>query len=165
MYLNTYRIYNYEQFNDVSISGCELNFHYHPHFIHNLHLEQSYAFISTLNKDTDIFLARTPSNKIKTRLQLSLDTYNLPFGLNSLSVYHLYSFAQQNVVLYESSTSAYGVWNIELFFNLVKKLSFNFGVNNVFNKEYVPHLSRIKEVAQGVPDPGRSINLSLKYDF
>ena len=35
----------------------------------------------------------------------------------------------------------------------------------IFNKEYIPHLSRIKEVAGGVPEPGRSFNLSLKYDF
>ena len=112
-----------------------------------------------------MFLGRTPSNKIKTILSLDSSTYNLPFGLSNFKLYSLYSFSQQNVVLYESSTSAYSVLNMELFFKPIKKLSFNFGINNVFNKEYVPHLSRVKEIAGGVPNPGRSFNISLKYDF
>ena len=39
---NTYRIYNYVQYDEVTMSGIELNLHYHPHVLHNLHIEQSY---------------------------------------------------------------------------------------------------------------------------
>jgi len=52
-----------------------------------------------------------------------------------------------------------------LLLNPVSDLSVLLGVKNIFNKEYIPHLSRIKEVAGGVPEPGRSFNISLKYDF
>ena len=41
---NTYRIYDYEQFNEVVLYGIEANIHFHPHFLHNLHFEQSYSF-------------------------------------------------------------------------------------------------------------------------
>ena len=41
----------------------------------------------------------------------------------------------------------------------------NFSVNNIFNTEYVSHLSRIKDIAGGVPNPGRSFNMSLKLNF
>ena len=165
LYNNTYRIYRYTQFNQVKMSGFEFNLHYHPHFLHNLHFEQSYAFIRALNQDNDTFLALTPSNQIKTRLNLDLTSYRIPIGLKSFNIYHIYSFSQENVAQYELATNAYNILNIELCFNPFKNFNFNVSVNNLLNQEYVPHLSRIKDVAQGVPNPGRSFNLSLKYDF
>tara|TARA_B100002052_G_scaffold281385_1_gene290387 strand:- start:293 stop:2509 length:2217 start_codon:yes stop_codon:yes gene_type:complete len=164
-YLDRYRIYNYVQYDEVNISGVELNLHYHPHFLHNLHIEQSYSFINTLNKDNDSNLFFTPANKIKSKLNLDLDTYNLPLGLKKVSFYHLYAFAQNNIVSFESASDSYSVLSAELLLNPIINLSLVVGVRNIFNKEYIPHLSRIKEVAGGVPEPGRSFNVSVKYDF
>ncbi|MAZ58739.1 MAG: hypothetical protein CMP56_04990 [Flavobacteriales bacterium] len=164
-YLDRYRIYNYVQYDEVHISGVELNVHYHPHFLHNLHIEQSYSFINTLNKANDSNLFFTPANKIKSKLNFDLDIYNLPFGLKKVSLYHLYAFAQNNIVSFESASDSYSILNAELLFNPLINLSLVVGVKNIFNKEYIPHLSRIKEVAGGVPEPGRSFHVSLKYDF
>ena len=147
------------------MSGFELNLHYHPHFLHNLHIEQSYSFINTVNRDNDSYLFFTPANKIKTKLNLDFDIYDLQFGLKNLTLYHLYAFEQNNIVSYESSSDSYSILNGELLFNPFSNLSVVIGIKNMFNKEYIPHLSRIKEVAGGVPEPGRSFNLSLKYDF
>ena len=165
LYNNTYRIYNYTQFDNVQVSGVEMNLHYHPHFIHNLHIEQSYSYINTLNKDNDTFLVMTPSNKIKTKFNLDLNSYNIPFRFKSFNIYHIYSFTQDNVAQYESVTNSYNILNMELYFNPLKNLSCNFSINNLLNEDYVPHLSRIKEVAQGVPNPGRSYSINLKYEF
>ena len=164
-YLDRYRIYNYVQYDEVNMSGFELNLHYHPHFLHNLHIEQSYSFINTVNRDNDSYLFFTPANKIKTKLNLDFDIYNLPFGLKHLTLYHLYAFEQNNIVSYESSSDSYSILNGELLFNPFSNLSVVVGIKNMFNTEYIPHLSRIKEVAGGVPEPGRSFNLSVKYDF
>ncbi|MBF24906.1 MAG: hypothetical protein CMP49_00075 [Flavobacteriales bacterium] len=164
-YINTYRIYNYIQYDNVQLSGLEINFHYHPHLLHNLHFEQYYSFINAVNIDDDVFLAFTPSNKIKTKLYLDLENYSIPLSLNNISIYHLYSFSQDNVALYEPFSSAYNIVNVELMFNPFNKTSLLIGVNNLFNEEYVPHLSRIRDVAGGVPQPGRSFNISLKYEF
>ena len=90
---------------------------------------------------------------------------DLIFLPTSLSMYHLYVFEQDKVVEYELPTSSYSVLNIELLFTPLNNMKFVCGVNNVLNEEYVPHLSRVKEVGQGIPNPGRSFNLSLKYDF
>jgi len=165
LHQSIYRIYEYEQYNKIEMSGCEMNLHYHPHFLHNLHVEQSYSFVHAINRDNDAYLPLTPANKIKTRINLDLTDYNLLFRLRQISVYHLYSFSQENVALYESSTNSYNVINMELLLNPAEDLSCNLSVNNLLNEEYVPHLSRIKEVSGGVPHPGRSFRISLKYDF
>ena len=49
------------------MKGVELNLHYHPHQLHNLHLEQSYSFLQTNNKDDDYDLAMVSKNSIKTK--------------------------------------------------------------------------------------------------
>jgi len=165
LYQNVYRIYNYIQFKEVHISGYELGFHYHPHFLHNFHIEQSYSFVTAENKDNDSFLSLVPSNKIKTRLNLDLTDYNFPFGFQNVKIHHVYSLSQDNVALYEPSSMSYHVLNMELFLIPCNKISVVMGVNNILNEEYVPHLSRIRDVAGGVPNPGRSFNLSLKYEF
>ena len=82
-----------------------------------------------------------------------------------ISLYHLYVFNQENVAQFELPSESYNVINLEFVFNPFRNSTFVCGVNNLLNEEYVPHLSRIKEVGSGVPNPGRSINLSLKYDF
>ena len=46
-----------------------------------------------------------------------------------------------------------------------QKINCSIGINNLLNKEYTPHISRIRGVAGGIPDPGRSFNINLKYEF
>lgn len=161
---NTYRIYNYDQFNDVILYGFEANIHYHPHILHNLHFEQSYSFLKSRNLDKNSFLALTPANKIKSTINFNLKEYNI-LKLHSLSLYHLYVFNQEDVAQYETKSNSYHLMNFELIFNPFKNTTLVAGIKNILNEEYVPHLSRIKEVGSGVPEPGRSFNLSVKYDF
>ena len=165
LYDNTYKIFDYTQFNKVNLSGFEMNLHFHPHSIHSLHFEQSYSFIKTKNYDNNKVLALTPSNKIKTGVKFELEEYNLGLKFKTVSLYHLYSFAQEEIVENETATDAYNVLNIALSFKLFDQLNVILGVNNLLNEEYVPHLSRVKEVAGGIPNPGRSFNINLKYEF
>ncbi len=165
LFENRYVIYNYNQISNVEISGFEMGLHYHPHFLHNIHIEQSYSFINALNKDNDSFVSMTPSNKIKTTFNLDLSSYKIPSGLKSIKIYHMHSFAQDNVSIDETPSDSYSLFNIDLSFNPLNNLMCNVGVNNIFNEKYVPHLSRIKDIAGGIPHPGRSFNVSVKFDF
>ena len=165
LFNNTYRIYNYIQYSKVTLSGFEMNMHYHPHSFHNIHLEQSYSFISTNNYDDNSVLSQTPSNKIKTGVKLNLEKYNYYIKLNTFSLYHLYSFLQDQVVENETITNAYSVINLALSFKYFNKLNIELGIQNLLNEEYVPHLSRVKEVGGGIPNPGRSFNINLKYEL
>ena len=40
-----FKVYEYLQYNSVQLRGLEMNLHYHPHVLHDLHLEQSYSFL------------------------------------------------------------------------------------------------------------------------
>ena len=161
------RVFEYTQFEKVTISGMEINLHYHPHFMHNLHLEQSYSIVETKNHDTNKYLALTPSNKIKTKVRIDFKQKNLKF-LKNISLYHIYSFEQNNVSQFELPTDSYNVVNVDVSCMLLKKIDLLIGISNLFNEEYVPHLSRIKDVPGvpgGIPNPGRSFNINLKYTF
>ena len=98
---NTYRIYNYVQYEEVTMSGIELNLHYHPHILHNLHIEQSYNFISTNAKTPigDYGIAMTPSDKIKTKFILSSFENDMlsKLKIEDIMLKHTFSFKQDNI--------------------------------------------------------------------
>ena len=62
--IDNYPVYEFQQIESATLQGVELNLHYHPHFLHQLHFEQAYTFIkATDNNNTG--LALIPSNKIE----------------------------------------------------------------------------------------------------
>lgn len=166
-YNGRYKVYNYVQFKEVEISGVETNIHYHPHQLHNLHFEQGYTFLQAKNKSADYNLALVPANNIKTKVLLDLEQYQniSKYKFNSISIYHHYTFDQKNFAEYEELTQGYNVINLKLGFKLSKKLNAVIGMDNLLNEEYSPHTSRIRNVAGGIPNPGRSFNINIKYDF
>ena len=166
-FINSYRVYNYKQYNNVEIKGFEMNLHYHPHQLHNLHIEQSYTFLQTKNKDDQYGLALVPANSIKTKILFDLNDYEklVKYKFDYISLYHLYKFSQEDFAEYEELTESYNLINFQLGLKLSNKLLCTVGINNLLNKEYSPHTSRIRGVAGGVPNPGRSFNINLKYEF
>lgn len=166
-FISSYRVYNYIQYNNVEIKGFEMNLHYHPHQLHNLHIEQSYTFLQTKNKDDQYGLALVPANSIKTKILFDLNDYEklVKYKFDYISLYHLYRFSQEDFAEYEELTESYNLINFQLGLKLSNKLLCTVGINNLLNKEYSPHTSRIRGVAGGVPNPGRSFNINLKYEF
>ena len=81
-YNGRYKVYNYVQFKEVEISGVEMNIHYHPHQLHNLHFEQGYTFLQAKNKSADYNLALVPANNIKTKILLDLEQYKIYQNIN-----------------------------------------------------------------------------------
>ena len=167
LFENTYKIYDYVQLSNVQLSGVEMNIHYHPHRFHNLHFEQSYTFLNTNNSDNNFGLALTPANNVKTKLIAYFEKGDkmMKYKINSISVDHLYSLQQNNHAQYESPTNSYSVINVQLYFKFNNKFKMVFGLNNILNTEYSPHTSRLRLVAGGVPNPGRSFNVNLNYEF
>jgi iron complex outermembrane receptor protein len=164
---SSYRVYNYLQYKKVEIKGFEMNLHYHPHQLHNLHFEQSYSFLQTNNKDDEYGLALVPANSIKTKILFDFNEYDklVKYKFDYLSLYHIYRFSQENFAEYEELTNSYNVINLQLGLKLNDKLKSTLGIYNLLNTEYSPHTSRIRGVAGGVPNPGRSFNINLKYEF
>ena len=164
---NNYRVYNYMQYESVTMTGVEMNLHYHPHQLHNLHLEQSYSFLQTTNKDDQYGLAMVPANSIKTKILFDFTEYEniTKYKFSYISLFHTYKFKQENFAQYEELTESYNILNFSLGLKLNKKLDCRLGINNLLNEEYSPHTSRIRGVAGGVPDPGRFYTIDLRYDF
>ena len=155
------------QYESVTMKGVELNLHYHPHQLHNLHLEQSYSFLQTNNKDDDFGLALVPANSIKNKILFNFSEYVKisKYKLDYFSVNHTYKFKQENFAQYEELTESYNVFNLSLGFQLNQNLKCRLAINNLLNEEYSPHTSRIRGVAGGVPNPGRFFSLDIKYEF
>ena len=110
---NTYRIYDYKQFNEVVLYGVEANIHFHPHFLHNLHFEQSYSFLNARNLDQNQYLTLSPANKIKYTINFDLNKYEILY-LKTISLYHMYVFDQENVSQFETPSDSYNLVNLEL---------------------------------------------------
>tara|TARA_Y100001954_G_scaffold95066_3_gene104001 strand:+ start:42 stop:2333 length:2292 start_codon:yes stop_codon:yes gene_type:complete len=161
-----YPIYNYIQYDLVNIRGVELNLHYHPHSLHNLHIEQSFSFLNTENKDDEFGLALVPANTIRNQILYDFqNTLFEKYKVDFISFNHLYKFKQNNHAEYESPTNSYNIFNIQLGLALNEKLKSTIGINNILNTVYTPHISRVRTIAGGIPHPGRSFNINLKYDF
>lgn len=164
-YDNSYRIYHYTQFSKVRLSGVEMNLHYHPHLLHNLHLEQSYSFLQNQGEDDDFALALTPANKIRTRAIYYFDHSTKKLQLHSFSLAHLYAFQKNDVAEWEEITDAYNVLNLQLNLKIDNKFDLVLSLNNLLNEEYTPHISRLRGVAGGIPNPGRSFSVNFKFEF
>ena len=161
-----YPIYNYIQYDLVNIRGVELNLHYHPHSLHNLHIEQSYSFLNTENKDDEFGLALVPANTIRNQILYDFqNTLFEKYKVDFISFNHLFKFKQNNHAEYESPTNSYNIFNLQLGLALNEKFKSTIGVNNILNTVYTPHISRVRTIAGGIPHPGRSFNINLKYDF
>ena len=162
-----YKVYNYLQYDNVEIKGVEMNIHYHPHQLHNLHLEQSYSFLHTKNKDDQYGLALVPANSIKTKILFDFNNYEkmVKYKFDYISIYHTYKFKQDIYAEYEDETPSYNVVNLQLGLKLSEKFHSTISLNNLLNEEYTPHISRVRGVAGGVPNPGRFFNINLKYEF
>jgi len=93
--------------------------------------------------------------------------FNVDFGNDySLEIDFIAKAKQGRVSLFEEKTDGYtllnlsGVWETELLGN---DLDVFWSVDNVFDKEYYDHLSRLKTA--GIHEMGRNISIGVKYNF
>ena len=142
-----------------------MNLHYHPHQLHNLHFEQSYSFLKANNEDSEYGLALVPANSIKTKLLFSFTNYKR-HKFDYISIYHTHKFKQDSYAEYEELTKSYNVINLQLGLKFTSQLHCSLGAHNIMNENYTPHISRVRGIAvNGVPNPGRSFSVKLKYEF
>ena len=76
------------------------------------------------------------------------------------------NFKQNNISEFETTTSGYNLVNIGVGGTLkFTKLNvdINLNVNNLLNKSYISHLSRLK--AGGIENIGRNIIMNLKFEL
>ena len=96
---------------------------------------------------------------------ISFPSELVKYKFDYFSLDHICKFSQENFAQYEELTESYNLINLQIALKFNNKLLCSIGLNNLLNKEYSPHTSRIRSVAGGIPNAGRSYNINLKYEF
>lgn len=156
-------VFEYEQSN-AALFGGEFGIHIHPHPLDWLHFTSSFENV-TGKKENGDYLPLIPANQWKNTIktEFSIGTW-LKKGFATAQINH--TFNQNNTSAFETSSSDYTLVNLGIGGKLNiknKELRINLNGNNIFNKTYIAHLSRLK--SDGIPNMGRNIILGLNFDF
>lgn len=156
-------VFEYRQLDEVYFHGSDIAFHYHPHFLHNLHYEGSYSLVkATTFSDSSVSLLPQP------RLQNSLK-YSINLGKRLIFkqvMFHYTWMGKQNQVAFnESISNSYHLLDaaIQLEWKGKSEWVFNVGCKNLTNTRYIDHLSRLKNIQ--MPGPGRNLYLGINYSI
>jgi iron complex outermembrane receptor protein len=155
-------VYIYLQEN-ANLYGGEFGFHFHPHPLDWLHLQSSFETV-TGKQENDDYLPLIPANTINNTIRVEFSTKRLEEGYAFIT--YRTKLEQNNVSQFETMTDGYSLLSAgfgaktKLFSN---ELSFNFSANNITDKMYINHLSRLK--SDGIANMGRNFTLGLTYNL
>ena len=152
-----FRVYDYLQ-QDATLYGGEIH----------LNKETGISWLSYYTSLEFIYAETTDGEALPFISPLTFNqVFNLDFSDNySLEIDFLAKAKQGRVSTFEEKTDGYtllnlsGVWETQFLDN---ELDIFWSVNNVFDKEYYDHLSRLKTA--GIHEMGRNISVGIKYNF
>lgn len=154
-------VYNYVQSN-ANLFGGEAGIHFHPHYFDWMHFTSSFELV-TGKQSNDAYLPLIPANQWKNTLRGEFNIQKwLTKGFASLQVN--YTLPQNNISAFETKTNDYTLINFGLggTFTLGKStFDLTLNANNLLDKTYINHLSRLK--ADGIPNMGRNIIIGLNF--
>ena len=156
-------VYDYVQAN-AKLYGGETGIHFHPHPLDWLHFTSSFETVIGKKQNGD-YLPLIPANKWNNTLKVELENKNwLKEGFATINLES--TFAQNNFSEFETKTNDYTLVNLgfggKVTFNKTA-FNFNLNANNLFNRSYVSHLSRLK--TDGIPNIGRNIVLGINFNI
>jgi iron complex outermembrane receptor protein len=156
-------VFDYIQ-NDAKLFGGEIGLHFHPHPLDWLHYETSFETVTGKKQNGD-YLPLIPANNWNNTIRTEFKIKNwLEDGFATLNVSS--TFNQNNVSGFETKTNGYTLLNLG-FGGTVKLgktiFDLNLNANNLLDKEYTAHLSRLK--IDGIPNIGRNIVLGLNFSI
>ncbi len=146
-------IYEYASANAI-LRGFEAKFEIEP--FRNLKTSIVADYVEGKRRDTNEYLPLIPPLRAILGIEYRTSRYNFGFEVKLVS-------AQNKLAPGETRTPGYGIVNLHFglrlpFAGVAHEINLN--VENLTNKTYYDHLSRIKDFA---PMPGR--NISLVYHF
>ena len=162
-FVGTDPVYIYRQ-QDATLYGGEIGFHLHPHPLDWLHIESTFETVTgVLKNDEDLPLI--PANKFTNTLRIEDNAQATSWVQKGYGYLTLLTVLDQNRVSdFETPTPGYMLLNagfggsVSVFGN---EMELRVSVNNVLDKTYISHLSRLK--IDGIPNIGRNISLGLHY--
>ena len=156
-------VYKYTQSN-ARLYGGEVGVHLHPHPLDWLHLESSFEMVTGKKKNGE-YLPLIPANSVTNTLRVEFESEKL---LKSKYAFvRLKSvFDQDKVSTFETRTGGYSLLSAGLGGNLElggSRLSLSISGNNLLDRTYISHLSRLKY--DEIPNIGRNIQVRLEYSL
>lgn len=154
-------VFDYIQ-NNAMLYGGEIGLHLHPHPLDWLHFESSFENVTGKKQNGD-YLPLIPANSWSNTIRTEFNFKKwLTDGFATLNAVH--TFDQNNVSGFETKSNDYTLLNLGFGGKIhLGKSSFdlNLNGNNLFNKTYIAHLSRLK--TDGIPNIGRTIVLGVNF--
>ncbi len=161
--LNGFDVFDYIQSN-AKLYGGEIGLHFHPHPLDWLHFETSFETVTGKKQNGD-YLPLIPANNWNNSIRTEFKIKNwLEDGFATLNVST--TFNQNKVSGFETKSNGYTLLNLGLGGKVkLGKTVFNVNLNgnNLSNKTYIAHLSRLK--TDGIPNIGRNIILGLNFNI
>ncbi|MBL4939510.1 MAG: TonB-dependent receptor, partial [Lutibacter sp.] len=156
-------VYTYIQDN-ATLYGGEFGMHLHPHPYDWLHINSLYELVIGKQNNGN-YLPLIPAHKLTNTIKTEFDIQNwFKNGYSSISLES--TFGQHKISTFETPTNSYNIVNIGVggTLNLYRaNFDLNLNLNNVFNKSYISHLSRLK--VDNIYNIGRNIILALKFNL
>ncbi|KGL63723.1 TonB-dependent receptor [Polaribacter sp. Hel1_85] len=156
-------VFSYTQEN-AKLYGSEFGFHLHPHPLDWLHLKSTFETVIG-KQDNGNYLPLIPANTWRNTFRTEFNI-NKWFQKGYASLTLESTFSQNNVGTYETKSDAYNLLNLGLGGDVVlSKLNFSasLSINNLLDKEYIHHLSRLK--ADGTLNQGRNIVIGVRFNI
>jgi iron complex outermembrane receptor protein len=149
---------------NAKLYGGEIGLHFHPHPLDWLHFETSFETVTGKKQNGD-YLPLIPANNWNNTIRTEFKINNwFQDGFATLNVSS--TFNQDNVSGFETASKGYSLVNLG-FGGTVKlgKTAFDVNINgnNLFDKKYIAHLSRLK--TDGIPNIGRNIVLGVNFNL
>lgn len=152
-------IYVFEQ-QDAKLIGGEFGFHLHPHPMDWLHLESSFDMVYG-ELDSGSSLPLIPANRWTNTFRVEWNNKMTRSGCYAFVTLQTH-FDQNKVADFETKSSRYNLLNLGVGGDFVlfdQKIGYRISGNNLFDTDYVAHLSRLKP--DGVSNMGRNVALNL----
>ncbi|MBC7643231.1 MAG: TonB-dependent receptor [Flavobacterium sp.] len=156
-------VYDYVQ-NKAYLFGGEVGLHFHPHPLDWLHFDSSFESV-TGKKSSGYFLPLIPANVFKNTIKTDFKIKKwLSDGYANITVSH--TLNQNNFSEFETKSNDYTIVNLGLGGKIkLSKLLFNVNINanNLFDKTYISHLSRLKN--DGIQNIGRNVVFGFNFNI
>lgn len=155
-------VFTYLQEN-AKLYGGEFGVHFHPHPLDWLHINSSFETVIGKQNNGD-YLPLIPANTWKNTVRTEFDFTWLKQGYASLGLHT--TFSQNNSSQFETNTKGYNLINFGLGGNIIlgkHKFNTSISINNLFNKKYINHLSRLKPDA--ILNAGRNIVGGISFEI
>lgn len=146
---------------DAKLYGGEIGLHFHPHPLDKLHIENTFETV-TGKLQNDSYLPLIPANKITNTIRMEFEKNWIKKGYAFVKL--LTYLKQDNISDFETVTPSYTLLNAGIggelkVFNNILQLSIS--GNNLTNRTYINHLSRLKP--DGIYNMGRNVSFALSY--